>query len=145
MYKYLVKHHKKPAKTDIKNKANLTPLTLASKLGRQKIFKEMLELNRLVSKRTIHQKLLFCCFPTDWLTTKIGPTPKKILVELKKNLIFLTWFIKMYLFESLKRRAKKCLPTYPLLKLWVEKQQTKYIFKLGLTQLLIWNLSVCNI
>ena len=43
----------------------------------------------------------------------------------------------MYLFESLKRRAKKCLPTYPLLKLWVEKQQTKYIFKLGLTQLLI--------
>ena len=50
MYKYLVKHHKKPAKTDIRNKANLTPLTLASKLGRQKIFKEMLELNSLVSK-----------------------------------------------------------------------------------------------
>jgi len=67
MYKYLVKHHKKPAKTDIKNKANLTPLTLASKLGRHKIFKEMLELNSLVSTRTIHQKLLFCCFPADWL------------------------------------------------------------------------------
>lgn len=48
MYKYLVKHHKKPAKTSIRNKANLTPLTLASKLGRHKIFKEMLEINSLV-------------------------------------------------------------------------------------------------
>ena len=43
----------------------------------------------------------------------------------------------MYLFESLKRRIKNCLPTYPLLILWVEKQQTKYIFKLGLTNLKI--------
>lgn len=41
----------------------------------------------------------------------------------------------MYLFESLKRRTKNCLPTYPLLQWWVEKQQTKYIFKLGLTDL----------
>lgn len=62
MYKYLVKHHKKPAKTDIKNKANLTPLTLASKLGRHKIFKEMLELNSLVSTRATHKKIIVSLF-----------------------------------------------------------------------------------
>lgn len=48
MYKYIVRHHKLPAKTDIKNQVNLTPLTLASKLGRHTIFKEMLELGSLV-------------------------------------------------------------------------------------------------
>lgn len=114
MYKYLVKHHKKPAKTDIKNKANLTPLTLASKLGRQKIFKEMLELNSLVSTRTIHQKLLFCCFPTDWLTTKIGPTPKKILVELKKKIIFFNMIYKnvsFWIFEEKSKKLSTYLPT----------------------------------
>ncbi|OWF42778.1 Transient receptor potential cation channel subfamily V member 6 [Mizuhopecten yessoensis] len=47
MYKYCVRHHKKPAKTYIENQSKLTPLTLASKLGRQKIFKEMLELGSL--------------------------------------------------------------------------------------------------
>ncbi|XP_060075724.1 transient receptor potential cation channel subfamily V member 5-like [Ylistrum balloti] len=47
MYKYCVRHHKKPAKTYIENNCKLTPLTLASKLGRQKIFKEMLELGSL--------------------------------------------------------------------------------------------------
>ncbi|KAK3610627.1 hypothetical protein CHS0354_009090 [Potamilus streckersoni] len=44
MYTYMVKHHRRPAKTDITNKANLSPLTLASKLGRHVIFKEILEL-----------------------------------------------------------------------------------------------------
>ncbi|XP_050413383.1 transient receptor potential cation channel subfamily V member 6 [Patella vulgata] len=47
MYKYAVQHHKKKAKTEIQNKANLTPLTLASKLGRHQIFLEMLELNSI--------------------------------------------------------------------------------------------------
>ncbi|KAK3102533.1 hypothetical protein FSP39_012024 [Pinctada imbricata] len=54
MYKYIVRHHKRPAKTHITNKANLTPLTLASKLGRHKIFKEMLELGSLVSLMFYH-------------------------------------------------------------------------------------------
>ena len=49
MYKYMLKHHKKPARIDICNDANLTPLTLASRLGRHKIFKEILELNSIVS------------------------------------------------------------------------------------------------
>lgn len=49
MYKYMVKHHKKPAQRDIVNNANLTPLALASKLGRHRLFKEILELNSIVS------------------------------------------------------------------------------------------------
>lgn len=51
MYKYIVRHHKLPAKTAIENNVNLTPLTLASKLGRHTIFKEMLELGSLVRSR----------------------------------------------------------------------------------------------
>lgn len=47
MYKYMVKHHKKPAKRDIVNQENLTPLALASKLGRHRLFKEILELNSI--------------------------------------------------------------------------------------------------
>jgi hypothetical protein len=49
MYKYMVKHHKKPAQRDIVNNENLTPLALASKLGRHRLFKEILELNSIVS------------------------------------------------------------------------------------------------
>jgi len=45
----MVKHHKKPAKREIRNHANLTPLTLASKLGRHKLFKEILEIHCIVS------------------------------------------------------------------------------------------------
>ncbi|XP_045165814.2 transient receptor potential cation channel subfamily V member 5-like isoform X2 [Mercenaria mercenaria] len=47
MYKYMVKHHKKPAQRDIVNNENLTPLALASKLGRHRLFKEILELNSI--------------------------------------------------------------------------------------------------
>ncbi|XP_063430515.1 transient receptor potential cation channel subfamily V member 5-like isoform X2 [Mytilus trossulus] len=71
MYKYLVKHHKKPAKTDIRNKANLTPLTLASKLGRQKIFKEMLELNSLELWR--YSNITCSVYPLHSIDS-IGPT-----------------------------------------------------------------------
>ncbi|XP_052231546.1 transient receptor potential cation channel subfamily V member 5-like isoform X2 [Dreissena polymorpha] len=45
MYKYMVKHHKKCADRGIRNHANLTPLTLASKLGRHKLFKDILEIH----------------------------------------------------------------------------------------------------
>ncbi|KAL4226497.1 hypothetical protein ACF0H5_014482 [Mactra antiquata] len=47
MYKYMVRHHKKPALRHLRNEANLTPLGLASKLGRHRLFKEMLELNSI--------------------------------------------------------------------------------------------------
>ncbi|BFZ08106.1 hypothetical protein BsWGS_11144 [Bradybaena similaris] len=47
MYKYAVRHHKHPASTVIKNKQNLTPLTLACQLGRHSIFKEMLDIESI--------------------------------------------------------------------------------------------------
>ncbi|XP_041349921.1 transient receptor potential cation channel subfamily V member 5-like [Gigantopelta aegis] len=45
MYKHAVQHNRKLAHTNIKNNMGLTPITLATKLGRHVIFKEMLELN----------------------------------------------------------------------------------------------------
>jgi hypothetical protein len=45
MYGYALRHPKRPAKNGILNKAGLTPLTLACKLGRNLIFQEMLELS----------------------------------------------------------------------------------------------------
>ncbi|XP_033732977.1 transient receptor potential cation channel subfamily V member 6-like [Pecten maximus] len=47
MFKYCVRHPKKPANTVSKNKANLTPLSLACKLGRHALFKVMLEMGSL--------------------------------------------------------------------------------------------------
>ena len=55
MYSYAVKHHLKPANMEVSNYANLTPLTLASKLARNSIFKEIIELQSAVSC------LLFFC------------------------------------------------------------------------------------
>ena len=49
MFSYAVKHHSKRATMNIENHANLTPLTLASKLGRHAIFKEIIELQSFVS------------------------------------------------------------------------------------------------
>ena len=48
MFRYAVKHHFKKGDMDIQNDAKLTPLTLASKLGRNDIFKEIIELQCLV-------------------------------------------------------------------------------------------------
>ncbi|XP_067930551.1 transient receptor potential cation channel subfamily V member 5-like [Watersipora subatra] len=52
MYSHAVRHHIRPANTWIKNgrpgsKDGLTPLALASKLGRQHIFNEIMELHRI--------------------------------------------------------------------------------------------------
>lgn len=52
MYSYAVRHHIRPANTWIKNgppgsKEGLTPLALASKLGRKHIFNEIMELHRI--------------------------------------------------------------------------------------------------
>ncbi|XP_078309757.1 uncharacterized protein LOC111108840 isoform X4 [Crassostrea virginica] len=71
MYKYIVRHHKLPAKTDIKNQVNLTPLTLASKLGRHTIFKEMLELGSLELWR--YSNITCSLYPLLALDS-IGPT-----------------------------------------------------------------------
>ncbi|VDM94905.1 unnamed protein product [Thelazia callipaeda] len=47
MYSYAVRHWAKPADPNIVNAAGLTPLTLATKLGRKDIFEEMLELMKV--------------------------------------------------------------------------------------------------
>ncbi|VDM45622.1 unnamed protein product [Toxocara canis] len=47
MYSYAVRHWEKPADPNIVNAAGLTPLTLATKLGRKDIFEEMLELMKV--------------------------------------------------------------------------------------------------
>lgn len=45
MFGYALRHPKLPAKNGIVNDAGLTPLTLACKLGRAEVFREMLELS----------------------------------------------------------------------------------------------------
>lgn len=45
MFGYALRHPKLPAKNGIMNEAGLTPLTLACKLGRAEVFREMLELS----------------------------------------------------------------------------------------------------
>lgn len=45
MFGYALRHPKLPAKNGIVNCAGLTPLTLACKLGRSEVFREMLELS----------------------------------------------------------------------------------------------------
>ncbi|XP_076372921.1 transient receptor potential cation channel subfamily V member 5-like [Tachypleus tridentatus] len=47
MYGYALRHPISPAKDNILNKYGLTPLTLACKLGRNDIFREMLELSAM--------------------------------------------------------------------------------------------------
>lgn len=45
MFGYALRHPKTPAKNGIVNQTGLTPLTLACKLGRAEVFREMLELS----------------------------------------------------------------------------------------------------
>lgn len=49
MYSYAVKHWARPADVHVVNKYGETPLTLATKLGKKKIFEEMLELMKVVT------------------------------------------------------------------------------------------------
>lgn len=45
MFGYALRHPRLPASNGITNNAGLTPLTLACKLGRAEVFREMLELS----------------------------------------------------------------------------------------------------
>lgn len=49
MLKHAVRHPSKKGRIDIRNNLDLTPLTLAAKLGRKDIFIECLELSHVVS------------------------------------------------------------------------------------------------
>ncbi|KAJ8301067.1 hypothetical protein KUTeg_020054 [Tegillarca granosa] len=77
MYKYIVNHHQKPAKTHIKNNANLTPLTLASKLGRHKIFKEMLELGSI---KRFFLRLILAFLHLSFISTAVYCRPASDLL-----------------------------------------------------------------
>ena len=48
MFKYAIRHSTIRARTDIRNNSDLTPLTLAAKLGRKEVFLECLELSHVV-------------------------------------------------------------------------------------------------
>jgi hypothetical protein len=48
MFKHAIRHPSKKARTDIRNNSDLTPLTLAAKIGRKDIFIECLELSHVV-------------------------------------------------------------------------------------------------
>ena len=58
MFAYAVKHHSKKALMSVENHQKLTPLTLASKLGRNEIFKEIIELQSIVSAGAFSQQKL---------------------------------------------------------------------------------------
>ena len=49
MFGYAVKHHAKKADVEVTNDASLTPLMLSSKLGRNDIFKAIIEIKSIVS------------------------------------------------------------------------------------------------
>lgn len=65
MYKYVARHHKKSANCNIPNDAGLTPLTLACKLGRHNVFKEIIELESEVrpQQKNLHVIYLFTLSP----------------------------------------------------------------------------------
>jgi hypothetical protein len=48
MFKHAIRHPSKKARIDIRNNSDLTPLTLAAKLGRKELFLECLELSHVV-------------------------------------------------------------------------------------------------
>jgi len=49
MFSYAFKHHAKQADIEARNAQNLSPVTLASKLGRFKLFNEIIQLQSYVS------------------------------------------------------------------------------------------------
>ncbi|CAH1784043.1 unnamed protein product [Owenia fusiformis] len=67
MYRYAVKHHTKAANPNIKNIYNMTPLQLASKLGRNKIFNEMMELSSVEVWR--YSNITCSKYPLDAIDT----------------------------------------------------------------------------
>jgi len=59
MFSHAVKHHKKKADIEARNKQNLSPLTLASKLGRVQLFNEIIHLHSYVSFLSVNFTVLF--------------------------------------------------------------------------------------
>jgi hypothetical protein len=97
MFGYALRHPKLPASNGIVNLAGLTPLTLACKLGRAEVFREMLELSAREFWR--YSNITCSAYPLNALDTLLpdGRTSKlkKLLLAVirKKILMFHVYVI----------------------------------------------------
>ncbi|XP_037068831.1 transient receptor potential cation channel subfamily V member 6-like [Pollicipes pollicipes] len=73
MFGYALRHPKRPAKNGVLNRVGLTPLTLACRLARSEIFREMLELTCIEFWR--YSNITCSAYPLNALDT-IGPDGK---------------------------------------------------------------------
>ncbi|CAF3551992.1 unnamed protein product [Adineta steineri] len=67
MFKHAIRHSSKKARTDVRNNSDLTPLTLAAKLGRREIFIESLELSHVEIWR--YSNIKCCTYPLRGIDT----------------------------------------------------------------------------
>ncbi|CAF1932002.1 unnamed protein product [Rotaria magnacalcarata] len=67
MFKHAVRHPLKKARTDIRNNSDLSPLTLAAKLGRKELFLECLELAHVEIWR--YSNIKCCTYPLRGIDT----------------------------------------------------------------------------
>ena len=58
MFQYVANHPKKKGNLSIRNNQNLTPISLAAKIGRKEIFETMLELTKKVIYFILNQNVL---------------------------------------------------------------------------------------
>lgn len=83
MFGYALRHPKIPASNGIVNLAGLTPLTLACKLGRAEVFREMLELSAREFWR--YSNITCSAYPLNALDTLL---PDGRTSELRMFLLF---------------------------------------------------------
>ncbi|CAF2381938.1 unnamed protein product [Rotaria sp. Silwood2] len=67
MFKHAVRHPSKKARTDVRNNSDLTPLTLAAKLGRKDLFLECIELAQVEIWR--YSNIKCCTYPLRGIDT----------------------------------------------------------------------------
>lgn len=84
---YYSRHPKNPAKNGIVNNAGLTPLTLACKLGRSEVFREMLELSCREFWR--YSNITCSAYPLNALDTLMpdGSTSELMILKINNNII----------------------------------------------------------
>jgi len=82
MFSYAVKHPKRPANIEDSNHQKLSPLTLASKLGRFQLFNEIIQLQSQVSwqRRTVFTTIFIRLYLSRSRVVKKLP---KMYVEVK--------------------------------------------------------------
>lgn len=79
MFGYALRHPKLPAKNGIVNDNGLTPLTLACKLGRAEVFREMLELSAREFWR--YSNITCSGYPLNALDTLLPDGRTSILID----------------------------------------------------------------